>query len=149
MISELQCKIFNIYRSDTVNSKSFVSKVFLRNKWKYELTVDFKHEMIGKHFTETSNKVELRINHVRINRVRPVYRKYYKCDCLLFTCPNTIFQVMKLKWLTPCQLIPLHCTHTVRTKTVDSTDSKFKKRSSKRKFNYTRDQYEFWVVTEI
>ena len=32
----------------------------------------FKHEMIGKHFTETLNKVELRINRVRINRVRPV-----------------------------------------------------------------------------
>ena len=28
--------------------------------------------MIGKHFTETSNKVELRINRVRINRARPV-----------------------------------------------------------------------------
>ena len=29
--------------------------------------------MIGKHFTETSNKVVLRINRVRINRVQPVY----------------------------------------------------------------------------
>ena len=28
--------------------------------------------MIGKHFTETSNKVELRINHVQIKRARPV-----------------------------------------------------------------------------
>ena len=28
--------------------------------------------MIAKHFTETSNKVELRINRVRINRSRPV-----------------------------------------------------------------------------
>ena len=28
--------------------------------------------MIGKHFTETLNKVELRINRVRINRARPV-----------------------------------------------------------------------------
>ena len=42
-----------------VNSKSFVGKDFVRIKWKYELTVHFKHEMIGKHFTETSNKVEL------------------------------------------------------------------------------------------
>ena len=32
----------------------------------------FKHEMIGKHFTETSNEVELRINRVRINPARPV-----------------------------------------------------------------------------
>ena len=32
----------------------------------------FKHEMIGKHFTETSNKVELRINRVRISYARPV-----------------------------------------------------------------------------
>ena len=34
----------------------------------------FKHEMIGicRDFTETSNKVELRINRVRINRSRPV-----------------------------------------------------------------------------
>ena len=56
----------------TVNSKSFVGKDFLRNKWKYELTMHFKHEIIGEHFTETSNKVELRINHVRINRARPV-----------------------------------------------------------------------------
>ena len=42
---------------------------FLRNKWKYELTMYFKHEMIGKHFTETSNKVELQINRVQINCV--------------------------------------------------------------------------------
>ena len=28
--------------------------------------------MIGKHFIETSNKMELRINRVRINRARPV-----------------------------------------------------------------------------
>ena len=28
--------------------------------------------MIGKHFTETLNKVQLRINRVRTNRARPV-----------------------------------------------------------------------------
>ena len=56
------------YRSGAVNSKSFVSNDFLRNKSKYELTINFKHEMIRKHFTETSNKMELRINRVRINR---------------------------------------------------------------------------------
>ena len=27
---------------------SFVSKVLLRIKWKFELTVHFKHEMLGK-----------------------------------------------------------------------------------------------------
>ena len=59
------------YRSGTVNSKSFVSKDFLQIKWKYELTVHFKHEMIGKHFTETSNQLEFRIDRVRINRARP------------------------------------------------------------------------------
>ena len=48
------------YRSGTFNSKSFVGKDFLRIKWKYELTVQFKHEIIGKHLTGTSNKVELR-----------------------------------------------------------------------------------------
>ena len=37
-----------LYRLGTVNSKSFVGKDFLRNKWKYELTVHFKHEMIAK-----------------------------------------------------------------------------------------------------
>ena len=63
-----QVWVLLLYRSGTVNSKSFVNKYFLQNKWKYELTVHFKHEMIGKHFTE----VELRINRVRINRVRPV-----------------------------------------------------------------------------
>ena len=30
--------------------------------------------MIGKHFTETLNKGELRINRVRINRAQPVTR---------------------------------------------------------------------------
>ena len=60
------------HRLATVNSKSFVGKDFLQNKWKYKLTVHFKHETIGKHFTETSNKLELRINRVRINRARPV-----------------------------------------------------------------------------
>ena len=29
--------------------------------------------MLAKHFIETSNKVELRINRVRINRAWPVY----------------------------------------------------------------------------
>ena len=60
------------YRSGTVNSKSFVGKDLLQIKWNFELTVYFKHEMIGKHFIETSNKVELRINHVQINRARTV-----------------------------------------------------------------------------
>ena len=32
----------------------------------------FKHEMIEKHFTETSYKVEFQINCLRINRARPV-----------------------------------------------------------------------------
>ena len=36
------------YRSGTVNSKSFVGKVFLRIKWKYKLTVYFKHGILGK-----------------------------------------------------------------------------------------------------
>ena len=44
----------------------------LRIKWKYELAVHFKHEIIENHFTETLNKMECRINRVRINRVRPV-----------------------------------------------------------------------------
>ena len=30
------------------------TKVFLRKKWKFKITVHFKHEMIGKHFTEMS-----------------------------------------------------------------------------------------------
>ena len=33
--------------------------------------------MIGKHFTETSNKVKLRINRVRINRARPVFERCF------------------------------------------------------------------------
>ena len=37
-----------VYRSGTVNSKSFVGKVLLRIKWKFELTVYFKHEILGK-----------------------------------------------------------------------------------------------------
>ena len=36
------------YRSGTVNSKSFVSKILLRIKCKFELTVHFKHGMLGK-----------------------------------------------------------------------------------------------------
>ena len=49
--------IVNCYRSDTVNSKSFVGKVFLGIKGKVELTVNFKHEMIEKHFPEMSQKL--------------------------------------------------------------------------------------------
>ena len=37
-----------LYRLETVDLKSFVSKVLLRIKWKFELTVHFKHEMLGK-----------------------------------------------------------------------------------------------------
>ena len=36
------------YRLGMVNSKSFVGKILLRIKWKFELTVHFKHEMLGK-----------------------------------------------------------------------------------------------------
>ena len=74
------------YRSGTVNSKSFVGRDFLWNKWKYELTMHFKHEMIGKHFTETSNKVELRINRFPINRARPVllYSEWTQ-DCVRYS----------------------------------------------------------------
>ena len=36
------------YRSGTVNSKSFVGKVLLQIKWKFELTVHFKHGILGK-----------------------------------------------------------------------------------------------------
>ena len=36
------------YRLGTVNSKSFVGKVLLQIKWKFELTVNFKHEILGK-----------------------------------------------------------------------------------------------------
>ena len=50
------------YRSATVNWKSFVGKVFLQIKWKFELTVHFKHEMIGKHFTEMSQKLWIKWN---------------------------------------------------------------------------------------
>ena len=46
----------------------------------FELTVHFKHEMIRKHFTETSNKVELRINRVRISRARPVIETQTQTD---------------------------------------------------------------------
>ena len=36
------------YRLGTVNSKSFVGKDLHRIKWKFELTVHFKHKIIGK-----------------------------------------------------------------------------------------------------
>ena len=39
--------------------------------------------MIGKYFTQTSNKVELRINRVRINCVRPVIPFMVISDLLL------------------------------------------------------------------
>ena len=50
------------YRSGTVNSKLFVGKVFLRIKWKFELTVPFKHKMIEQIFTETSLKIRIKWN---------------------------------------------------------------------------------------
>ena len=77
-------------RPGAVNSKFFVGKDFLRNKWKYKLTVPFKHEMIGKHFTETLNKVELQINCVRINRAQPVNRFTDKERRCLMSIPNDI-----------------------------------------------------------
>ena len=43
----MHLKSICIYRLGTVNSKSFVSKVLLQIKWKFELTVHFKHEMLG------------------------------------------------------------------------------------------------------
>ena len=37
-----------LYRSGMVNSKSFVGKVLLPIKWKFELTVYFKHGILEK-----------------------------------------------------------------------------------------------------
>ena len=48
---KVSCEVdssFTSYRSGTVNLKSFVGKDFLQIKWKYELTMHFKHGMIGK-----------------------------------------------------------------------------------------------------
>ena len=86
-----------LYRSGTVNSKSFIGKVSLWNKWKYELNMHFEHEMKGKYFTETSNKVELRINRVRSNRVRPV--------CSNFSYPGDKVFVVLTFWITCFKLI--------------------------------------------
>ena len=36
-----------MYRSGTVNSKSFVGKGLLQIKWKFELTVNFKQRIRG------------------------------------------------------------------------------------------------------
>ena len=36
------------FRSGMVNAKSFVGKDLLQIKWKYILTVHFKHKIIGK-----------------------------------------------------------------------------------------------------
>ena len=44
--------IESTYRSGTVNFKSFVGKFFLRIKWKFELTVHFKHEIIGNYISQ-------------------------------------------------------------------------------------------------
>ena len=46
--TDLESYVRNYYRSGTVNSKSFASKVLLRIKWKFELTVHFKHEILGQ-----------------------------------------------------------------------------------------------------
>ena len=37
-----------MYRSGMVNSKSFIGKVLLRIKWKFELTVYFNEEIVGQ-----------------------------------------------------------------------------------------------------
>ena len=50
---------------------------------------------MGKHFTKTSNKVELRINRVRINRSRPVKKPrrgvYFPSDPLVSTAVALLF----------------------------------------------------------
>ena len=42
------CILLECIQVGTVNSKSFVGKVLLRIKWKFELTVYFKHGVLGK-----------------------------------------------------------------------------------------------------
>ena len=48
------------YKSGTVNSKSLVGNEFLRIKWKYELTVHFKHEMTGKWKEDISQNLRIK-----------------------------------------------------------------------------------------
>ena len=45
---KIELNTTHMCRSGTVNSKSSVSKVLLRIKWKFELTVYFKHGILGK-----------------------------------------------------------------------------------------------------
>ena len=45
---KIELNTTHMYGSGTVNSKSSVSKVLLRIKWKFELTVYFKHGILGK-----------------------------------------------------------------------------------------------------
>ena len=80
-------------RLGIVSSKSFVDKDFFRDKWKYELTMHFTHKMIGKHFTETSNKVEL-----RINIARPVISTDDICDGIITVVITTIIVIGALIW---------------------------------------------------
>ena len=53
-------------RLGTVNLKSFVSKVLLRIKWKFELTVHFKHEMLGSQPDLSKNKTKIKHHFVKI-----------------------------------------------------------------------------------
>ena len=51
----------------------------------------FKHEMIEKHFTETSYKVEFQINRLRIIRARPVSVFHEEKN---ISIPQTIKQII-------------------------------------------------------
>ena len=50
--------------------------------------------MIRKHFTETSNKVELGINCVRINRAQPVYENNKKAQLLRYNKKSSINHIL-------------------------------------------------------
>ena len=50
------------YRLGTVNSKSFVGKVLLRIKRNFELTVYFKHGILGKLYKNISQYLRIKWN---------------------------------------------------------------------------------------
>ena len=59
----------------TVNLQSFVVKDFLRNKWKYELTVHFKYEMIVKHFHRNFELTVFELTMPDLYQCQPRHRK--------------------------------------------------------------------------
>ena len=101
-----------MYRSGTVISKSFVGKDFLRNNWKYELTlfeltVHFRHEMIANSSHKLPKKWNFKLTmfELTVPNLYHLFRQksHFTLDQIEFNVWATRKELNFVEWFETCE----------------------------------------------